>query len=68
MRHKVGDIVKISKKSKYYGFTENCNPKNMEGRIMSIDLEKEWEISVKWDNNYSGNFNENDLRLVRRPN
>jgi len=71
MRFKVNDIVKISKKSKWYG--KSCsltNPKDMEGKILTTQRESDFGyfINVKWKNGHICFFTESDLGLVRRPN
>ena len=63
MRFQTGDIVKISKKSEWYGENTEWNPKDMEGKIKAIT----GHIRVKWINNEDNFYAERDLRLVRRP-
>lgn len=63
MRHKIGDIVKISKSSRYYA-AYFADPKDIEGKVIHINYN--W-IKVFWDNKKVLEYRENDLRLVRRP-
>jgi len=64
MRHKVGDIVKIARKSEwYYGNEDSNNPKDVTGKIFKIDS----HIRVTWDNGMDNSYLEPDLKLVRRP-
>ena len=73
MRFKVGDIVKISKKSGFYG-ENRVNPKNTAGEFIEINIiENTYPIKVIFDNTDYSNcfykytiFNECDLKLVRR--
>ena len=63
MRFQTGDIVRISKKSEWYGENTAWNPKDMEGKIKAIA----GHIRVEWDNGENNFYSERDLRLVRRP-
>ena len=68
MRFNIGDIVRISKKSGYYGEDE-CNPKDMDGEIVETDSREigiTYPIKVQWDNGESCVFREIDLKLRRR--
>ena len=64
MRFQTGDIVRISKKSEWYGENTAWNPKDMEGEVMDLSGVA---IRVKWINNENNFYSERDLRLVRRP-
>ena len=64
MRFKKGDIVKISKKSKYYS-DDAANPRDMEGKIREFKSAG-LPIGIDWDNGRGNYYNEKDLRLVRR--
>jgi len=66
MRHKVGDIVKISKKSEFYDTGRDNDPKDTEGEIERIATGS-FNIIVNWVNNRSDWYNESDLKLVKRP-
>lgn len=61
MRFQIGDIVRISKVSGWYGTSED-NPKDIEGVIEELPC-----IKVIWDNSTYNFYEEHDLRLVRRP-
>ena len=67
MRFRVGDIVKISKKSDYY-ISSICNPKNIEGKVIDTadEMLEDHLIKVGWPDEESNVYRENDLRLVRR--
>lgn len=66
MRFQNGDTVKISKKSYYYTEGSNCNPKDTEGKIRSLDSGIGMQIIVDWDNGDYAYYAECDLKLVRR--
>lgn len=61
MRFEVGDIVKISRDSKWYGYNSR-NPRDTIGKIGSID---DW-IGVWWDTDCNNSYEEEDLKLVRK--
>ena len=67
MRFRNGDIVKISKKSEWYG-KGRFNPADVEGKITRIDadLDDKYPIRVRWNTQISSFFSEDILRLVRR--
>ena len=67
MRFQVGDIVKISKHSKYYGDCDRNDPKDEEGKVISTndDDEPNHPIRTSWISG-ANLYRENDLRLVRR--
>lgn len=64
MRFRIGDIVKISKDSSFYGISEKTNPRDVEGRIIELQIGN-W-IRVAWNNGYKNSYFEIDLRLVRK--
>ena len=71
MRHKIGDIVKISKSSAHYSDGERFNPPDIEGKITRINSYvsiTSYGIDVRWNNGQSTTYRLNDLRLVKRPN
>ena len=65
MRFQDGDIVKIAKNSRFYGFSKN-NPKDTEGTIR-VNQNGRWQYKVNWGEGRSAWYGDNDLRLVRRP-
>lgn len=67
MRFKVGDIVKISKQSRFYGRSKR-DPKDIEGEVIRNDIYGPYSIRVKWYNKETFIYREKDLRLVRRNN
>ena len=62
---KIGDRVKISKSSEWYGGGNN-NPKDVEGKVYQIDPKgyREFYYKVKWDNSTSNEYRAKDLELV----
>lgn len=67
MRFKEGDIVKISKNSKWYGWNA-YNPKDVEGEVVELVTEFAYPVRVIFNgNNTDTVFEEKDLKLVRRP-
>ena len=64
MRFNEGDIVRIGKKSEWYGLNA-ANPEDMDGEITDISDDL-FPIFVRWDNGKRGCFNEEDLRLRKR--
>ena len=60
MKYRVGDIVRISKKS-----SEFNNPKNTDGKVTSIYYQMKC-IRVKWDNGEDNINTERCLKLRRR--
>lgn len=68
LRFRINDIVKISRKSKYYGCNTH-NPKDINGKVIKtyvINRYSHYEIS--WDNKTNNFYSDLDLRLVRRSN
>ncbi len=66
MRFREGDIVKISKKSFFYGSNPmSANPMGVEGKIHKFDPTG-LPIEVKWTNGEKNSYDEDDLKLVRR--
>lgn len=64
MRFQEGDIVKISKKSQYYGKSDN-NPADTEGTV-SLGRVGHFNYRVEWGEARWAYYNDEDLRLVRR--
>lgn len=66
MRFQVGDIVRISKDSEFYGTCEADHPKDINGEIVRID---QWDecTRVNWLTGGWEYYQEDELRLVRRP-
>jgi hypothetical protein len=61
----VGNIVKISEKSEYYGLSE-YNPGGIEGKITKITKCGDHDIKVEWNNGHLNSYNESDLELVNQ--
>jgi hypothetical protein len=62
-RFSLGDRVKISRSSQYYGINAS-NPKNEEGEIIDIAKGSTHPIKVKWANGKSNTYPTKDLVLV----
>jgi len=64
-KFKVGDFVKISIDSQYYGKSK-LNPKEIVGMIINTDLEDEHNyIHVRWSDTRSTNsYNTEDLNRI----
>lgn len=62
-RFSLGDTVKISRSSQYYGINAS-NPKNEEGEIIDIAKGSTHPIKVKWANGKSNTYPTKDLVLV----
>ena len=66
MRYNIGDKVRISKKSIYYGL-DRGNPKDIDGEIVEIDETSNMHpIRVMWENTHYRHYRERDLKLRRR--
>jgi len=65
MRFQEGDIVKIAKTSRYYN-SGGSNVKDTEGTL-KFTSESSFRYSVRWDAHRWAYYNDEDLRLVRRP-
>lgn len=65
MRFNMGDIIRIGKDSKFYVTGQPDNPRDMNGKILSIKHNDE-SIKVRWDNGTVNWYNQCDLKL-RQP-
>ena len=66
-KFKVGDKVRITKSSEYYGFKgSNMNPMEEDGVILEYNPNSEFKLNyqVKWENEKNG-YAEHDLELVQ---
>lgn len=66
-KFKVGDIVRIREDSEYYR-NEVCNPKDVDGVIISVEEggeehEEAFYIRVDWSNSHHNSYREKDLEL-----
>ena len=65
-KFKIGDIVKISKCSGYYGCGKSSNnPEDTPGKIIIAHGDGDLNIRVEWVNGTSNCYNETDLELVK---
>ena len=64
MKYRVGDTVRISKKSHLYGRSD-CNPRDADGKIVTVD-DEDYTVRVNWDNGTRQWYHEEDLKLRRR--
>lgn len=64
-KYEIGDIVRISKKSDYYGRHSN-NPKYVNGEVVENDRKSSYAYYVKWNNGRQNSYREEDLKLYRR--
>jgi hypothetical protein len=62
-KFKVGDKVKISNASEYYGISRN-NPKDVEGVITSINEGEDLSHYVAWSNGGTNSYDASDLIKV----
>ena len=65
MRFQVGDIVKVKK-----DYRDNVTERLKEGEVLKVDdsSNREYPYTVHWTGTHmSGNWKEEQLRLVRRP-
>lgn len=61
---KVGDIVKITSHSQFYGHKDVFNPSNMLGKIITLsDIYPNFTIKVLWENGNYNLYTEHDLEL-----
>lgn len=70
MRFQLGDRVKITRTSQYYygesGYENGHNPStNVQGTIYEF-YNSNTRILVRWDNNNTNSYSEDDLELVRQ--
>lgn len=64
MRFEIGDVVRISRDSEYYG-QSNWHPAGINGVIRSIENDSH-PIGIVWDNYRGGYYSEEMLKLVRK--
>ena len=64
-RFNEGDIVKMSKTSRYWNSTNESNPKHIEGYITIVSSDGT-RVKVRWNNGTNNAYYSDGLRLVRR--
>ena len=64
MRFEIGDVVRLSKDSRWYGYDEN-DPVDVDGIVVAL-IGTRFPIKVRWRHDGSCVYNETDLKLVKK--
>ena len=68
MKYRIGDTVRISKKSHYYGFSLH-DPKDTDGIIVAlVSFVPNQPIVVEWIDGTHNTYTESSLKLRKRGN